>query len=277
MAKKKIFQDKSPENPSETIEKTEKKDSKVKKTMEDFFLELSGVTNDNSEGRFVLDTEFIGEYSFLAHNNGGGWSRADGPFCKKWKLLAIRKNYRPKYCWNIDEGDEEEVRQLKSRLLDEWSLFAEEKNIGQERGEKIIAYKICGKNNDGTGSNSIRSDIWNFYKIQRCLLLDTTNPEVDHKNGRKNNPLVMNQETQSLEDFQPLSKAANDAKRQHCKECKETGRRYDARRMLGNRKGWYAGGETFGDPDNPNGCLGCFWYDVKAYREHTSLPDIEDL
>jgi hypothetical protein len=51
--------------------------------------------------------------------------------------------------------------------------------------------------------------------------LDTSKPEIDHKNGWKNDLSVMNPKTQKLEDFQPLSKSANDAKRQHCKECKK--------------------------------------------------------
>lgn len=41
----------------------------------------------------------------------------------------------------------------------------------------------------------------------------------------------MNTATQTLEDFQPLSKPANDAKRQFCKECKRTGIRYDAKQL----------------------------------------------
>jgi hypothetical protein len=41
----------------------------------------------------------------------------------------------------------------------------------------------------------------------------------------------MNSSTQKLEDFQPLSKAANDAKRQHCKICMRTGERFDAKKL----------------------------------------------
>jgi len=39
----------------------------------------------------------------------------------------------------------------------------------------------------------------------------------------------MDVKTQTLEDFQPLSKAANDAKRQFCKECRRTRKRFDAK------------------------------------------------
>ena len=81
------------------------------------------------------------------------------------------------------------------------------------------------------GSQYTRADIKKFFKTKRCVILDTSNPEVDHKNGWKNDLAVMNPITQKLEDFQPLSKAANDAKRQHCKECKRSGIRFDARRI----------------------------------------------
>ncbi len=50
----------------------------------------------------------------------------------------------------------------------------------------------------------------------------------------------MRNENQRLEDFQPLSKAANDAKRQFCKECKRTGIRYDAK-LLGYPMSYYSG------------------------------------
>lgn len=41
----------------------------------------------------------------------------------------------------------------------------------------------------------------------------------------------MKNEAQRLSDFQALSKAANDAKRQFCKECMRTGIRYDAKHL----------------------------------------------
>jgi len=41
----------------------------------------------------------------------------------------------------------------------------------------------------------------------------------------------MNTKTQLLSDFQPLSRAANDAKKQFCKECKKSGMRYDATKI----------------------------------------------
>lgn len=57
---------------------------------------------------------------------------------------------------------------------------------------------------------------------------ENTRIEVDHKDGRKDDWRVSNPDTQSFTDFQPLCKAANDVKRQICKECKLTNQRWDA-------------------------------------------------
>ena len=94
------------------------------------------------------------------------------------------------------------------------------------------------------------------------LFLELAKPD---KNGRKNNPRVMNTRTQRVDDFQPLSKAANDAKRQHCKECKATGNRFDAKR-LGYIISYYKGDKVHSN--NYDGCIGCFWYDPIEFRKY---------
>ena len=68
---------------------------------------------------------------------------------------------------------------------------------------------------------------------------------------------------QSLKDFQPLSKAANDAKRSHCKICISTGKRYDAKRL------GYSVSFTKGDFDTDN-CHGCYWYDPVKFNNEVS-------
>ena len=73
----------------------------------------------------------------------------------------------------------------------------------------------------------------------------------------------MNSKTQKLGDFQPLSKPANDAKRQFCIECAKTGNRYDAKK-LGYTVSVVEGNLTYEDN---LGCVGCFWYDPIAFRK----------
>ena len=81
----------------------------------------------------------------------------------------------------------------------------------------------------------------------------------------KNEDRVMRNEDQKLSDFQPLSKAANDAKRQFCKECIRTGIRYDAKK-LGYPMSYYKGGAKHNGEENA--CEGCFWYDPIEFRRH---------
>lgn len=114
-------------------------------------------------------------------------------------------------------------------------------------------------------SQHINASIKRHIKKQRCVILGTSNPEVDHKNGMKNESRVMRNEDQRLSDFQPLSKAANDAKRQFCKECIRTGIRYDAKK-LGYPISFYKGGANHNGEENA--CEGCFWYDPLEFRRH---------
>lgn len=120
---------------------------------------------------------------------------------------------------------------------------------------------------DGPNANSvkkhrgIRQDIRAEISKQRCVVLDVgSSIEVDHKNGKYDELSNIELENQKIDDFQPLSKAANDAKRQHCKDCIKTGKRYDARR-LGYKEGWVVGDE------NASPCIGCYWYDPKRFNQ----------
>ena len=117
---------------------------------------------------------------------------------------------------------------------------------------------------------NIRKEIRDFYKDKNCVMLGVhgfstnTRIEIDHKDGRKNDPRVSNQETQTLSDFQPLCKAANDVKRHICSKCKETDIRWDAKNILGNPYSFYEGDEHYSEE---LGCVGCYQYDPVEYRK----------
>lgn len=183
--------------------------------------------NDEGKSRWVSKDEFVGEFSSLMFQNGADWCR---------KESTIAKYYYIEFDKSITPGN------------------------GIDR-IRLNGYK---KEEDKIGNQTIRSDIKNYYKKERCVILYTSNPEVDHKNGWKNDG-AMNIKTQKLEDFQPLSKAANDAKRQFCKECRRTKKRFDAKK-LGYPMSFYDGDENHvGDE---KGCIGCFWYDPIEFRKH---------
>ena len=126
---------------------------------------------------------------------------------------------------------------------------------------RIISYQCIGFSN--ISDKTIRNEIVKFIKKERCLLLGTRKPEADHKNGRYNNPRVNNKKTQKLTDFQPLGQAAIKAKRQFYKDYRKTDKRFDAK-ILGFKQSFSQEGEEY--LESVDGCIGCFWYDVKDFR-----------
>jgi hypothetical protein len=92
---------------------------------------------------------------------------------------------------------------------------------------------------------------------------ENTKIEIDQKDGRKDCERVSDLNTQELSDFQPLSKAANDVKRQICKRCRETNKRWNAKSLKGNPFEFYYGDENYTEEV---GCKGCYQYDPVEYR-----------
>ncbi len=182
--------------------------------------------DENGCTRWVYVTEFVGKYQGLQLLNGAGWSRDDGTFGNKY-IIERDKSITP--------------------------------------GNKTDAIRTVGFYNGDEFSQHINAQIKRNISSQKCVILGTSKPEVDHKNGMKNEARVMKNEDQKLSDFQPLSKAANDAKRQFCKVCIQTGIRYDAK-QLGYPISYYFGGAKHNGEENA--CVGCFWYDPTEFRKH---------
>lgn len=193
-----------------------------------YLFEKLAQPDENGISRWVSKTEFIGEYAELMFQNGASWCRKESSIAKKY-IVKFDKSITP-------SNSVDRIKLDGFRDEDDW-----------------------------IGSQTIRNNIKYYYKQKRCVILGTSNPEVDHKNGWKNDTNAMNIATQKMDDFQPLSKAANDAKRQFCKECRRTGIRYDAKK-LGYPVSYYVGNEEHNG--NENGCIGCFWYDPIEFRKH---------
>lgn len=196
----------------------------------DLFLELAK-PNEKGVSRWVDVTEFIGKYTELQLGNGGSW-------CRKNSILARK--------------------------------YIVEFNKAKTKGNSIDSIRLNGFNSDDSFKQVIRKDIKDFYKTQNCVMLgingssENTKIEIDHKDGRKEDLRVSNSQTQKFEDFQPLCKAANDVKRQICKRCKETNKRWDAKNIKGNPYSFYDGDENY---TNELGCKGCYQYDPVEYRK----------
>lgn len=204
----------------------------MKKSKTEIFLELAK-PNENGISRWVSVSEFVGEYKTLALGNGGSWCRASSALAKKY----------------IIEFD-------KSKSV----------------GNSIDAIRLKGLNTQKTFNQAIRKDIKDALKNEKCVMLgvcgksENTQIEIDHKDGRKNDARVSDIKMQKLEDFQPLCKAANDIKRQICKVCKETNKRWSAKNIKGNPYAFYQGDENY---TQELGCVGCYQYDPVAYRKES--------
>ena len=181
--------------------------------------------DENGCSRWVDTSEFVGEYAELKFGNGASWARKESTLAKSY-IVEFDKSITP--------------------------------------GNGIDRVRLNGFNN-GDFSQHIRADIKRTIRAQRCVVLGTSNPEVDHKNGMKNESRVMRNEDQQLQDFQPLSKAANDAKRQYCKDCRRTGIRFDAK-VLGYPISYYAGGASHNFEEDA--CIGCYWYDPLEFKKY---------
>jgi len=199
-------------------------------TKTELFIELAQ-PNENGISRWVLASEFIGKYKELQLGNGGSWCRASSTLAKKY-ILEFDKS--------------------------------------KSKGNSIDAIRLIGFNTEKKFNQNIRRDIKEYYKFKNCVMLgvngssENTKIEIDHKDGRKEDHRVSNVGTQKLEDFQPLCKAANDIKRQICKRCKETNKRWNARNLKGNPFEFYVGDENYTET---LGCKGCYQYDPVAYRK----------
>ena len=97
-----------------------------------------------------------------------------------------------------------------------------------------------------------------------CVVLGTSKPECDHKDGRLDDPRLSNSNLVTIDDFQPLSKAANNAKRQHCVECRDTDQRFDAKRL------GYQVSQVRGNGEYNGTCVGCYWHDPVFFNQEVS-------
>ena len=132
------------------------------------------------------------------------------------------------------------------------------KEKGRIVGVQLMGYK---KNNF---SNKINNEIRDFYKNSNCRILAVGGKfiEIDHKDGRKDHFEMPNE--QMPDDFQPMHRNANIAKRQHCKVCKENNTRFDAKNL------GYSVSQWIGNNEYNGSCVGCFWYDPLEFNAKVS-------
>lgn len=189
------------------------------------FEKISNV-NASGIGREIQMTELVAISPSFRTTNGGDWCRSNRGYLGRKYVLRRKKT--------------------KGKISSVQIIGLNKK---QERTTRNV-------------NKIIREELQN----NTCCVLgirSSVGMEIDHKNGRYNDNDVLNTSTQTLDDFQMMSKAVNDAKRQHCKRCHETGKRFDAR-TLGYSAGWTSGDE------NSTDCIGCYWYDPQTFNAMVS-------
>ena len=147
------------------------------------------------------------------------------------------------------------------------SKFGKTFNVRRyKEGGRIVAVQLHGFKQVPRGS-AIPAAIAREVKKMRCPVLGSGKPECDHKDGWKVDPAVVS--TPTVDDFQPLSKAANVAKREHCKRCWATRQRFRAS-TLG-----FPIDHILGNGEYVGSCVGCYWHDVRAFHENVVLVSTE--
>lgn len=152
------------------------------------------------------------------------------------------------------------------------SILGDHYNITRTKEKnRIISVKLDGRKKKGD-SKPIPTGIQKMMQQGRCAVLHTGGKnQTDHKDGRRDDPRLNDPNKVSMDDFQSMSQAANSAKRQHCKECRSTNRRFDAT-VLG-----YSVSQTKGGLDYVGSCVGCYWHDPFEFNKLVSSNYIKTV
>ena len=144
------------------------------------------------------------------------------------------------------------------------SSLANKYNIRKTyKGGKVASYELHGFNKSPV-KKPVPKKIIDEIKVQNCKVLAISRVETDHKDGRLDDPRLSDPTKVTIDDFQPLSKGANNAKRQHCKECRNTDKRFDARRL------GYSISQVRGNGTYEGSCVGCYWHDPFFFNKEVS-------
>ena len=138
------------------------------------------------------------------------------------------------------------------------SKYIIEKDRSSGTGNKITSIRTVGFATKINSRSPIPLKAREELKGKPCPVCGRSHGknELDHKNGH-------DRTGDSVDDFQPLCKPCNDQKRHYCKECRDTGKRFDATR-LSYKVGWLEGNSFY---TTAQGCKGCYWYDVALFHK----------
>lgn len=162
-------------------------------------------------------------------------------------------------CYNeIIELDENQLN-----IVEEYKNERIQNNLSCSQG--VIGFIIHGENKDDEVSRPISRDIKIYHLQSPCIACGSNKTICDHKNDLYNDPRVLNTQTQTKEDFQPLCNNCNLRKRAvSLKTVKDKKRQPPppSIRLLGID--FTQGNENY-DPNDINAMVGTYWYDPIAF------------
>ena len=210
----------------------------------------------------IISKEVYSKYSFLrmsGHGTGDRWSR------KLFIYTVIYGSKKKKPKLYLSDNDEYKIDE---KLLDEFY------NINKNK-KGIIGVFIHSLNSQENRdrrpiSKTIRNEI-----CKRCCVICGTSSEIicDHKNDLYNDINVLNVETQTLDDFQPLCNHCNLRKRQVCKEERENKFLYSSKLIpqFNTTDYEYPWEKKTYDEKDPNNKKDTYWYDPIEFNKKISL------
>lgn len=139
------------------------------------------------------------------------------------------------------------------------SVFNIKRNL--EKG-RIVSVQLQGYKKN-VFVRQVEKEMRDIYKNMPCVVLGVPSGyiEVDHKDGRYD---AFGKLSENPDDYQPLHKCVNDAKRTHCARCKGSGIRFDAK-VLG-----YSNPQWIGSIEYNGSCIGCYWNDPMLFNKNIS-------
>ena len=223
------------------------------------FLKLSEFSIEKGISRIVDTSEFKDEYINLKLGNGGSWCRLDSTFAKKYKYVLRKADGTFGFSWDIEDIEKDTIEQDFNTI---------DKKVGNK---SITHIKVYGNKNCISNLNrSIRKEIKEYFKNYNCVVCGNSDIEIDHKNGLYNDSRVLNTQTQTISDFQPLCRHCNQQKRQSMILTKKTGKRYKAT-LIPQLKifgvDFISGNEDY-DPNDINAMIGTYWYDPIEFMKY---------
>lgn len=179
--------------------------------------------------REVSVEEFVGKYQRLQFGNGADWARRSGTLAKHYKVCLHKRG----------------------------------------KGNKTTHVELQGYRKVPVLQKSTPDRLRRKITAKDCVAHGTSKTECAYKDERLDAPRLSDVTRVTLDDFQFLSKAANDAKRQHCVECRDTGQRFDAKRL------GYQVSQVRGNGEYNGTCVGCYWHDPLFFNSEVSqhFPD----